>query len=38
MDDGMNRRLAFGRWMAQKQGVAWAVDNFVKKSGFGFIF
>jgi hypothetical protein len=38
MDDGMNCRLAFGRWMAQKQGVAWAVDNFVKKFGSGFIF
>jgi hypothetical protein len=38
MDDDMNRGLAFGRRKAQKQGVAWVVDNFVKKFGLGFIF
>jgi hypothetical protein len=38
MDDDMNRRIAFSRGTAQKQGVAWAVDNFVKKFRLGFIF
>jgi len=38
MDDDMNRRLAFGGRTAQKLGVTWAVDNFVKKFWLGFIF
>jgi len=36
MDDDTNRRIAFGRRTTQKQGLAWAVDNFVKKYGLGF--
>jgi hypothetical protein len=38
MDDDMNRRNAFGGRTTQKQGLAWAVDNFVKKFGIGYIF
>jgi hypothetical protein len=38
MDDDMNRRIAFGRRTTQKQGLAWVVDNFVKKFGFLFLF
>jgi hypothetical protein len=38
MDDGTNRRLAFGRRTTQKQGLAWAVDNFVKKFGLVLFF
>ena len=34
----MNRRIAFGRRATQKQGLAWVVDNFVKKFGFLFLF
>lgn len=34
----MNRRIAFGRRTTQKQGLAWAVDNFVKKFGLWYLF